>query len=291
MKARIVNDGNGGKKFAKITDIQATRMNKEANLQYDAKSIIEAATKLSLQREAFEVEEFARSNKALYAILSNVYALFIKAVSDKCIKEVAKAMRAELKLRGIRVQSNTPALTCFVRFVFNSDRKRAYNYATTLMAAVNAGIAPTALSDFIEHGNGVEECKKQFKMKEEVKQRNEAVRAASVDIVDALQTMQPSVTVSLPNTAVILADGAQFAFIVARSIGNGKFELLRAVPTSTKVMQSCAVKELAKDLIAKAQFAKAAAKANRVKNSTQQAAASITAKTAANMTVGELEAA
>ena len=291
MKARMVNDGNGGKKFAKITDTQATRMNKEANLQYDAKSIIEAATKLAAQREAFEAEEFARSNKALYAILSNVYALFNKAVADNCIREVAKAMRAELKQRGIRVQSNTPALTCFVRFVFNSDRKRAYNYATTLMAAVNAGIAPTALSDFIELGNGVEECKKQFKMKDEVRQRNEAVRAASVDIVDALQTMQPAATVSLPNTAVTLADGAQFAFIVARSIGNGKFELLRAVPTSTKVMQSCAVKELAKDLIAAAERAKAAAKANRVKNSTQQAAASITAKTAANMTVGELEAA
>jgi len=291
MKARMVNDGNGGKKFAKITDTQATRMNKEANLQYDAKSIIEAATKLAAQREAFEAEEFARSNKALYAILSNVYALFIKAVADNCIREVAKAMRAELKQRGIRVQSNTPALTCFVRFVFNSDRKRAYNYATTLMAAVNAGIAPTALSDFIELGNGVEECKKQFKMKEEVRLRNEAVRAASVDIVDALQTMQPAVTVSLPNTAVMLADGSQFAFIVARSIGNGKFELLRAVPTSTKVMQGCAVKELAKDLIAKAELAKAAAKVNRVKNSTQQAAASITAKTAANMTVGELEAA
>jgi hypothetical protein len=291
MKARMVNDGNGGKKFAKITDTQAARMNKETNLQYDAKSIIEAATKLAAQREAFEAEEFARSNKALYAILSNVYALFNKAVAENCIREVAKAMRAELKLRGIRVQSNTPALTCFVRFVFNSDRKRAYNYATTLMAAVNAGIAPTALSDFIELGNGVEECKKQFKMKDEVRQRNEAVRAASVDIVDALQTMQPAATVSLPNTAVTLADGAQFAFIVARSIGNGKFELLRAVPTSTKVMQSCAVKELAKDLIAAAERAKAAAKANRVKNSTQQAAASITAKTAANMTVGELEAA
>jgi hypothetical protein len=266
-------------------------MNKEVNLQYDAKSIIEAATKLSLQREAFEAEEFVRSNKALYAILSNVYALFIKAVADNCIREVAKAMRAELKQRGIRVQSNTPALTCFVRFVFNSDRKRAYNYATTLMAAVSAGIAPAALSDFIELGNGVEECKKQFKMKDEVKQRNEAVRAASVDIVETLQTMQPAVTVSLPNTVVTLADGAQFAFIVARSIGNGDFELLRAVPTSTKVMQSCAVKELAKYSIAAAELAKSAAKANRVKNSTLQAAVSMTAKTAANMTVGELEAA
>ena len=62
MKARMVNDGNGGKKFAKITDTQAARMNKVSNLHFEAKSIIEAATKLSMQREAFEAEEFARSN-------------------------------------------------------------------------------------------------------------------------------------------------------------------------------------------------------------------------------------
>ena len=263
----------------------------ETEMNANVKTVIDAATKLSVQREAFEAEEFARSNKALYAILSNVYALFIKAVSDNCIKDVAKAMRVQLKERGIRVQSNTPALTCFVRFVFNSDRKRAYNYSTTLMAAVKADIAPTDLADFIERSNGVEECKKQFKIKDEVKQRNQAISAASADIVDALQTMQPTATVTLPNTAVTLADGAQFAFIVARSIGNSEFELLRAVPTSTKVMQSCAVKELAKDLIAAAERAKAAAKAQRLTNSTQQAAASMTAKAAAAMTVGELEAA
>ena len=263
----------------------------ETEMNANVKTVIDAATKLSVQREAFEAEEFARSNKALYAILSNVYALFIKAVSDNCIKDVAKAMRVQLKERGIRVQSNTPALTCFVRFVFNSDRKRAYNYATTLMAAVKADIAPTDLADFIERSNGVEECKKQFKIKDEVKQRNQAISAASADIVDALQTMQPTATVTLPNTAVTLADGAQFAFIVARSIGNSEFELLRAVPTSTKVMQSCAVKELAKDLIAAAERAKAAAKAQRLTNSTQQAAASMSAKAAAAMTVGELEAA
>jgi hypothetical protein len=291
MKARMVNDGNGGKKFAKITDTQAARMNKESNLKHATNSVIEAATKLILQREAFEAEEFARSNKALYAILSNVYALFNKAVADNCIGEVAKAMRAELKLRGIRVQSNTPALTCFVRFVFNSDRKRAYNYATTLMAAVKAEIAPADLTDFIERSNGVEECKKQFKIKDEVKQRNEAIRVASVNVVDTLQTMQATATVTLPNTAVTLADGAQFAFIVARSIGNGEFELLHAVPTTTKVMQSSAIKELAKYSIEAAELSNAAAKSNRLKNATHKAAKSMTVKTAASMTVGELEVA
>ena len=106
----------------------------------NVKAVIEEANKLSVQREKFETEELARSNKALYAILAKVYELFNKAVKDGCIKETAKEMRSLLKERGVKVQSNTPALTCFVRFVFNSDRKRAYNYASTLMAAVDAEI-------------------------------------------------------------------------------------------------------------------------------------------------------
>ena len=50
-----------------------------------------------MQRETFEKEELARSNKALYAILSKVYALFNKAVKDGCIKETAKQILTDEK--------------------------------------------------------------------------------------------------------------------------------------------------------------------------------------------------
>lgn len=126
--------------MAKFSKAQSAAMAIATNA--NVKAVIEEANKLSVQREKFETEELARSNKALYAILSKVYALFNKAVKDGCIKETAKEMRSMLKERGVKVQSNTPALTCFVRFVFNSDRKRAYNYASTLMAAVDADIKP-----------------------------------------------------------------------------------------------------------------------------------------------------
>jgi hypothetical protein len=38
----------------------------------NVKAVIEEANKLSVQREKFENEELARSNKALYAILGDV---------------------------------------------------------------------------------------------------------------------------------------------------------------------------------------------------------------------------
>jgi hypothetical protein len=260
-------------------------------ISVNVKAVIDEANKLSVQRETFEKEELARSNKALYAILSKVYALFNKAVKDGCIKETAKEMRSLLKVRGVKVQSNTSALTCFVRFVFNSDRKRAYNYASTLMAAVDAEIKPENLTSFIEGSNGVEECKKAYKMKYETKQRVEAVAAASVDVMDILKTMPSVANITLPNASVDLSDGVEFAFIVARSVGNGNFELLRAVPKSTKAMQTAAIKELAKNAIEIAAKAQTEAKEQKVKTTTEKVVKSISAKAAAKMTLKELETA
>lgn len=275
--------------MAKFTKTESAAIANALNAS--VKAVIEEASKLAVQRETFEKEELARSNKALYAILTKVHTLFNKAVAEKCIKEVAKAMREQLKLRGVKVQSNTPALTVFVRFVFNSDRKRAYNYASTLMAAIDEGVQPTNLAAFIEGKNGVEECKKQYKMSEDTKKRVEAVAVASLDVVEALKLMPAAETITLPNASVDFKDGAEFAFIVARSVGKGAFELLRAVPTSTKALQSAAVKELAKDLIICAEKAAAEMKNNKVKDTTDKAVKSMTAKSAAKMTMKELEAA
>jgi len=146
-------------------------------------------------------------------------------------------------------------------------------------------------SAFIEGSNGVEECKKAYKMKDETKQRVEAVAAASVDVMDTLRTMKAIETVSLPKASVDLSDGVDFAFIVARSLGDGKFELLRAVPKSTKAMQTAAVKELAKNLIEVAAKAQTETKEQKVKATTEKAVNSISAKSAAKMTLKELEAA
>lgn len=254
-------------------------------------AVMKAANELSVQREKFESEELARSNKALYAILTKVYALFNKAIADKCIKETVAEMSKALDKRGVRVQKNTPTLTVFVRFVFNSDRKRAYNYASTLMAAVQKDIAPEKLAEFIESKNGVEECKKEFKKKDETKKREEAIKSTSADVVELLQTATATSRVKFPNTSVHLNDAAQFAFIVARAVGNGEYDLLRVVPKTTKGMENLAVKEIAKDVIARAEAAQEEAKHKKAKSAKDAAAKSLTAKTAASMTVKELAAA
>lgn len=291
MKCKMISDGKGGKKVASPTKTQSAAIFKEATATLSAFGIIKEADSVVVQRESFENEELARSNKALYAILTRIYALFNKAVEEKCIKDTVKLMKEQLKKRNVKVQINTPALTVFVRYVFNSDRKRAYNYTSTLMAAIDKQIAPEMLADFIEGNNGVEECKKAYKMKDETKQRIDSIAAASTDVLDVLSTMQAAAKVTMSNARVDFSDGAEFAFIVARTLGNGDFELLRVVPKTTKAIQNAAVKELAKDLLTQAAKSAVDAKYKKAKTSTENAAKGLTVKAAAKMTVKELEAA
>jgi hypothetical protein len=117
----------------------------------------------------------------------------------------------------------------------------------------------------------------------------EAVAAESIEVVSALKSMPSASSITLPNSNVEFSDGAEFAFIVARTNGNGKFELLRVIPKSTKSMQSAAVKELAKDFIDCAEKAAKASLDASVKDATERAVKTMTAKEAANMTIAELE--
>lgn len=256
-----------------------------------ALNVIAEATKLIAEREKFETEVLARSNDALYELLTKVYELFVLANEQKCIKQAVLQMRNELKKRSVKVQSNTPAMTVFVRFIFNSDRKRAYNYASTLMAAAQAEIQPSMLSEFIKKGNGVEECKKEFKKKDETRLKEEALKEASLKAFDKLSSTPALANVTLPNASVHFDDGVQFAFIVARSLGNGNFELVEAVPTSTKMMQKTAIKEIAKTMITGQAISENANQQINAKTAADIAATSMTAVAAAKMTIKELEAA
>lgn len=266
--------------------------NDAAQQQLTPATVIDLADALFKDRERFEGAELARSNKALYKLLTQVYELFEAARADvKCLKAAVKTMSEKLKERGVKIQSNTPALTVFVRYVFNSDRKRAYAYTQTLMAAIQKEVKPAGLASFIESQNGVEECRKQFIKKDEVIAKEEALKVASTDVCDTLKSMCAVTTVTLPQASVAFSDGAEFAFIVARSLGNGEFELLRAVPRSTKAMHSSAVKELAKDLIVQRDAADEKAKKEAAENSIKAAAEGARRKVKSGVTMKELQAA
>jgi len=246
-------------------------------------SIIKRVNELVKERELFESVTQARSNKELGLLLQKVLTLFKDASKDAtCLKECLKHLKAILHSRGIKVQVNSPAITVFVRYVFNSDRKRAYNYTRTLMAAIKANILPEDLPDFITSKGGVEECKKEYSKSLETLQKEQALTSA-IDVIKVeLETMDPVEILDLPDASVHLSDDCEYAFTISRIIGENQLGILRTIPTTTKAMESSAFKELAKALIEDEKNAKEIAKADK-----KDVATSIALST---MTIGQVEA-
>jgi hypothetical protein len=215
-----------------------------------ATDIINQADKIFGERKDFEEVILARSNEALYKILADVYALYKDAAAnEKCMKESISSMRSELKGRGIVTQSNTPRMTVFVRYIFNSDRKRSYNYTQTLLAADAQEVDPKNLADFITNNSGVEEIKRKRKVNVDVVKQKAAVKKSIPTVKSELESMPTVATVKLPDSSVDLSDGTQYVFIIARKADNGEMELLRTVPKTTVGLENLAFKALAEEAV------------------------------------------
>ena len=257
---------------------------KNAATEVVAAGYIKRANELAVAREKFETETLARSNKELYGILGKVKELFDDASKDiSTLKQTVAEMKEVLKKRNVKIQSNSPALTVFVRYVFNSDRKRAYNYTRTLMAAMKDKNPKQTMAEFIESKGGVEECKKNFAKKPETLAKEVALKDATAEVSATLETMSAAEVVTLPNSSVYLRDDCEYAFVIARIGANNKFELLRAIPATTKAIENSALKELAKDLIEQRKASTVASKAKKK--------LSASASAVAGMSIKDLEAA
>jgi hypothetical protein len=276
------------KSEGKVKKVKAV-ISKQCTAEWSAAKIMGKVEALCSVREKYETETLARSNKELYSILSDVYKLFLQAVREDCLKAAVTQMRAVLVKRGMRVQKNTNALTLFVRYVFNNDRKRAYNYASTLQAALQAEVDADVLAEFIESKNGVEECKREFRKSDETKSKEAQLADARVCVVDELSGMKAQQVVKLAGARAELADGTRFVFVVARANADGTLELLRVVNKTTVAMQNAAVKELAK-IYAEEQAAVKIMAAKAVKKAgTKVGTVKVTAKDAAKLTMLEFE--
>lgn len=150
-------------------------------------NIVRTATKLFDERSLFEQEMIARTNEGLYKILADVYALYVKAEKGDCLKESVTEMKKVLSERGIKTQINTKATTVFVRYVFNSDRKRAYNYTRVLDAALKDEIAPDNFAKYIADNNGIEEMKRNKGLSDKQQKKREAFEAAESIVTERLK--------------------------------------------------------------------------------------------------------
>jgi hypothetical protein len=195
---------------------------------------------MKVQNEHFETNELSRSNKTLYSLLGQVYEVFNSV--DKKDLETPKHLKSILKQRGVKVQDNTPFLTVLIRYVFNSDRSKSFNYNRVISSAIQKGISPKDLPLHIEEMGGVEECKKDYIPSQETIDKKQSLK----DSIEAIQLnfvdMESFHSVKT-DKEVKKVDGCQFVFTVGRLGEDGKtIELVEVLTEMSRVMEKTALK-------------------------------------------------
>ena len=260
------------------------------NITQSAKAIVQTADQLVAAREQWQQNEYARSNKRLYEILGSVLQMWLSVRDDRELRtETVKQMKAALTAADVRIQTNTLALTLFVRYVFRTDRQRAMNYSRTLQAAIAAGIDANGLSDFIERNGGVEQCKRTVAPSEQVVQKRQSIEAAMPLVEEMLQAKEqtPLATFKVSSDYV---KGLQsgFVFVIARADSKGQVKALAAVPAQSEGVTKWAKQKMADFLSQQSAAAAKSAKAQRKNQAIEKAAASKNKTPTECETVGEL---
>jgi hypothetical protein len=282
--------GNSAECLFQLPFLKEINMAKSKNFTISSATLISTLDGLVAERENFEKEEYARSNKRLYAILGEIYKnyLLIKQNKDG-LKEAVKAMTAKLKVEGGRVQESTVVITLFVRYVFRTDRQRSFNYSRTLQAAIAKNIRPESLADFIESSGGVEECKRQFTKKDETIQKQARIQETLPLVEERLVDEEFKLSeFQVPAEWVQKTHGEELTFLVGKADKKGNMRVMSVVPAYSKGMANWAKKQLALFLIEQQEISKKHRRAKRKDNAITSAIDAAKKNNPATETVGEL---
>jgi hypothetical protein len=217
---------------------------------------IRRADELFQARDQFEREVLARTHQQLYELLGDVLQLYLDMKEKGQIKETLKVIADRLSAKGQPVQRNTPALSVLIRFVFDTDRKRVYVYSKALLAAIDDGVQPSGLPDYIQKAGGLEDIKRNRAVSGAANEKKVELEFAISEVSRSYRTAQVLAKLSIGKDSVKLDDDTEYAFLVARKNSYGDLEVVAPIPRTTKALESTALKIIGENAIAKTNEAK-----------------------------------
>ena len=263
--------------------------NKKAAVK--ASAMLEELDKLAAVRKEFEDTDWARTNQKLYSILGDVYARYEEAAANtEVLSMTVKALAEILKGRGNRVQQNTPAMSLFVRYVFNSERQRIFTYARAIHAAKASGVEPAKFVDFVNEAGGIEECKAKVAPNAKVLQKQQQI-AEAMPLVEEILAGDGSTVLAEFKVDSQMVDSIKdrgVAFMVGTCDAKGNIKVRSVIPAYSEGFEKWAKEKMAEYLHAhKAESSKKAAEAEQ-EISLEKALAVIAKVNAGTVKVGEL---
>ena len=104
--------------------------------------------------------------KALYEVLSKIYALALQVNISDYRDSILKELRNQLSLKKkIKTQKNSNAITMLVRWVVGANRQTAHNYSKALQAAFNDNITAANISAYFTERGGLQSVKSEGQKK------------------------------------------------------------------------------------------------------------------------------
>jgi hypothetical protein len=222
----------------------------DTNIKY-AQTIVKQLSELVVKREKWESTDYKKANEGLYALLSSCLEMFnskFVTAGDSDRRTLRHELATLLKTDGIKVQTNTPTLTMFVRYVFGSDRKRAHGYAYVLKAAISYEVTAEDLAKFIVEQGGIEEIKRKMVASEEAiankAKREKALEAVNANAEQAELSPLATVGIDLSNNTT------PFAIVITKPNANGEGDVIAVLKNAEAKLITALYKHIAKQNIA-----------------------------------------
>lgn len=231
-----------------------TFLNLKGNIMSKVKTVvlndsyINRLDQLSNIRNEYETKTLRGSNKELYKILSDVYSLFIEIDSNKKKYDIEK-LKEILKQRGFKLQKKSPILTLLIRYVFNSDRTRSYNYNRVISFAHLERIPPYNLPEFIESQGGIEECKKRFVQSDDSLKKVEKKKTEIENVLNYIDNFESLSNINLGNTKLEIKNDCKLIITIGRLSSDQKsVELFKVLDPTNKPLENKILNIISRDL-------------------------------------------
>lgn len=219
-------------------------------------STVQQLNALSAKRDAWEKGAFKKANDELYALLADTLDAYLKGeatITGTKVKahgkEYASALRKELKDRlteiGVKVQKNSSTLTMLARYVFKSDRVRAHGYARVLSAAIQDGIAPADLPNYISNAGGIEEIKRRMVLSDAAKEKRQQIESANNCVKAEVEHAELN-----PIASVQIAAEGQYAVLLAKPNGEGFVDIIGVLSEVEQTLVNALLLRIAKKRVA-----------------------------------------
>lgn len=155
---------------------EATAIKKNLNASIEMRQRIED---LAVIREAFENTQLARTNQALYGLITDCLSVYRDLTEGEDLKAKKLGLQDVINFKGYVFKSTSPLSLKVIRCVFgDKDRRRISTYHTVLRVAIAEKWALTEVAAKIAERGGVQEIS--VRKANSMSQKDKALTAQAV---------------------------------------------------------------------------------------------------------------